>query len=158
MQLSCVRHHGGGGVAAAASYSTTASPASPILDVLLPPPGPAAARSFRRYISSNSRAPIDISAARNDHDRRKSDAPRLGAPRPSLASTNPTRTRPTAAHGAVITAARPLLAPRHGAFFGTTAPRRKTRTIHNPQRDEEGNEMVLEITPRAANVRLYFTI
>ena len=146
MQLSCVRHHGGGGVAPAASYSTTASPASPILDVLLPPPGPAAARSFRRYISSNSRAPIDISAARNDHDRRKSDAPRLGAP------------RPTAAHGAVITAARPLLAPRHGAFFGTTAPRRKTRTIHNPQRDEEGNEMMLEITPRAANVRLYFTI
>ena len=36
--------------------------------------------------------------------------------------------------------------------FSTTAIRQKTRAILNPQQDEDGNEMMLEITERAAKV------
>ncbi|KAI0127682.1 hypothetical protein BJ170DRAFT_595543 [Xylariales sp. AK1849] len=35
--------------------------------------------------------------------------------------------------------------------FSTIGSLRKTQVIHNPQVDEDGNEMILEITPRAAN-------
>ncbi|KAI0017349.1 hypothetical protein F4780DRAFT_755952 [Xylariomycetidae sp. FL0641] len=34
--------------------------------------------------------------------------------------------------------------------FSATSAARRTQAIHNPQTDEEGREMVLEITPRAA--------
>ncbi|KAB5570871.1 hypothetical protein GE09DRAFT_1283899 [Coniochaeta sp. 2T2.1] len=34
--------------------------------------------------------------------------------------------------------------------FSTTPSRRRTLALYNPQQDEDGNEMVLEITPRAA--------
>ncbi|KAI0013594.1 hypothetical protein F4779DRAFT_562336 [Xylariaceae sp. FL0662B] len=36
-------------------------------------------------------------------------------------------------------------------LFSTSAPWRKTEILFNPQRDDEGNEMHMEITPRAAN-------
>ncbi|KAI0846093.1 hypothetical protein F5Y00DRAFT_151611 [Daldinia vernicosa] len=35
--------------------------------------------------------------------------------------------------------------------FSATAPWRKTQVVYNPQKDEDGNDMILEITPRAAN-------
>ncbi|KAI2615493.1 hypothetical protein GGR54DRAFT_632156 [Hypoxylon sp. NC1633] len=35
--------------------------------------------------------------------------------------------------------------------FSATAPWRMTKAVHNPQKDEDGNDMLLEITPRAAN-------
>ncbi|KAK3400952.1 hypothetical protein B0T20DRAFT_405625 [Sordaria brevicollis] len=35
-------------------------------------------------------------------------------------------------------------------LFTTSAPRKATHTLFNPQNDEDGNEMVLEITERAA--------
>ncbi|KAL7626776.1 [4Fe-4S] proteins maturation [Parahypoxylon ruwenzoriense] len=35
--------------------------------------------------------------------------------------------------------------------FSATAPWRKTEIIYNPQKDEDGDDMLLEITPRAAN-------
>ncbi|KAI2468575.1 hypothetical protein F4781DRAFT_264641 [Annulohypoxylon bovei var. microspora] len=35
--------------------------------------------------------------------------------------------------------------------FSATAGWRKTQVVHNPQQDEDGNDMVLEITPRAAH-------
>ncbi|KAM0223050.1 hypothetical protein ACHAPA_008681 [Fusarium lateritium] len=38
--------------------------------------------------------------------------------------------------------------------FSTSAIRQKTRAILNPQQDEDGNEMLLEITDRAAKKRL----
>lgn len=38
-------------------------------------------------------------------------------------------------------------------LFMTSAPRKATHTLFNPQNDEDGNEMVLEITERAAKVR-----
>ncbi|KAK4222067.1 hypothetical protein QBC38DRAFT_490721 [Podospora fimiseda] len=43
----------------------------------------------------------------------------------------------------------PIQPPLHRAF-STTFPQKKTHTFHNPQLDEEGKEMFLEITPRAA--------
>ncbi|KAI1213518.1 uncharacterized protein F4807DRAFT_411464 [Annulohypoxylon truncatum] len=51
-------------------------------------------------------------------------------------------TRPrSSAHNAIVSR-RP---------FSTTAPWRKTQVAYNPQKDEDGNDMVLEITPRAAH-------
>ncbi|KAI1107198.1 hypothetical protein F4804DRAFT_219812 [Jackrogersella minutella] len=35
--------------------------------------------------------------------------------------------------------------------FSMTASRRKTQVAYNPQKDEDGNDMLLEITPRAAH-------
>lgn len=35
--------------------------------------------------------------------------------------------------------------------FSVTAAWRKTQVVYNPQKDEDGNDMLLEITPRAAN-------
>ncbi|OTA91848.1 hypothetical protein M434DRAFT_396931 [Hypoxylon sp. CO27-5] len=35
--------------------------------------------------------------------------------------------------------------------FSITATLRKTQVVYNPQKDEDGNDMLLEITPRAAN-------
>lgn len=39
--------------------------------------------------------------------------------------------------------------------FTTSRSLAKTLAIHNPQTDEDGKDMVLDITPRAANVRVY---
>ena len=36
--------------------------------------------------------------------------------------------------------------------FSTTTSRRRTQAVYNPIDDEDGNEMLLEITPRAAKV------
>ncbi|KAI1410120.1 hypothetical protein F5Y13DRAFT_168371 [Hypoxylon sp. FL1857] len=35
--------------------------------------------------------------------------------------------------------------------FSITTPLRKTQVVYNPQKDDDGNDMLLEITPRAAN-------
>jgi hypothetical protein len=37
--------------------------------------------------------------------------------------------------------------------FAHTARRGYTQAVYNPQQDEDGNDMTLEITPRAAKVR-----
>ncbi|KAI0104157.1 hypothetical protein GGR51DRAFT_522655 [Nemania sp. FL0031] len=100
----------------------SARSSSSILDVLLPPSTQARARS------------LYISATRNS----------AAAPAPRAAI--PSRI------GATIRAAERQHA--HAVSkrtFGTSAPLAKTLAIHNPQTDEEGNDMMLEITPRAAN-------
>jgi hypothetical protein len=47
-----------------------------------------------------------------------------------------------------------LPSPRRS--FGTTTPRRRTQALYNPQQDEDGKEMMLEITPRAGKVSLSY--
>ncbi|TLD31472.1 hypothetical protein PspLS_02084 [Pyricularia sp. CBS 133598] len=44
----------------------------------------------------------------------------------------------------------PLVAGRRQFSASAAARARETKTLHNPQMDEDGNEMKLEITPRAA--------
>jgi hypothetical protein len=39
--------------------------------------------------------------------------------------------------------------------FTTSLPRQRTQAIYNPQVDEDGKEMLLEITPRAAKVCIF---
>lgn len=167
VQLSCARHGGG----SAATFSTSTSPSTPafsILDVLLPPAAP---RPFHRHLSSSRSSSTDGGGSGRG---RGYDVPGLTPSRhaasASASASAPTRTRarPTPrfqnnSHGTTAAAATYTFPPtptptrRHGSalasFFSTTAARRETRAIHNPQRDEDGNEMVLEITPRAANVR-----
>ena len=48
---------------------------------------------------------------------------------------------------------RNIARPVQRRTFGTTPPRRGTEAIFNPQRDDEGEEMILAITPGAAKVR-----
>ena len=38
--------------------------------------------------------------------------------------------------------------------FTTSAVRRHTSAVFNPRKDEDGNDMTVEITPRASNVRM----
>lgn len=51
-----------------------------------------------------------------------------------------------------------VAAPQRRIRFSTTAPRRRTQTLYNPQQDEDGKEMMLEITPRAAKVPTYLPL
>ncbi|OTB07225.1 hypothetical protein M426DRAFT_318258 [Hypoxylon sp. CI-4A] len=52
-------------------------------------------------------------------------------------------------HGGRATTA--AINPEPRRSFSATTHWRKTQAVYNPQKDEEGNDMVLEITPRAAN-------
>lgn len=49
---------------------------------------------------------------------------------------------------------RSISGPRHGQAKRsfTTSARRQTSAIYNPQKDEDGNLMEIDITPRASNV------
>lgn len=70
----------------------------------------------------------------------RNNAPRTpSTPMPSRAAANATARRQSVVDGNKRT-------------FSTSGLLAKTLAIHNPQTDEDGNEMALEITPRAANV------
>lgn len=70
----------------------------------------------------------------------------LIAPSPSPRPRNASSTRQTA---------RPQFLARHLAArpFSTSPPRRAA--VLNPRKDEDGNEMIVGITPRAAHVSLF---
>ncbi|KAK8057855.1 hypothetical protein PG996_011792 [Apiospora saccharicola] len=86
---------------------------------------PASTRSFHSGLVPRSRITSPISSHRSR----------------STPTSSPKRT--TAACTASTTTTR---------SFGSTSARQMTQAIYNPQKDEDGNDMVLEITPRAANV------
>src|SRR3569833_2540539 len=44
---------------------------------------------------------------------------------------------------------------RQSRALSTTAPRQATQAIYHPQQDEDGKDLVLEFTSRAAKVRRY---
>ncbi|KAI0389279.1 hypothetical protein F5Y17DRAFT_134635 [Xylariaceae sp. FL0594] len=106
-------------------FATISSPGSSILDVLLPPQTQARALSLS----------LGAAAARNSSS----------AIIPSTTTTT-TRRRIEATKGNARQYAGATL-----RTFSTSQPLAKTVAIHNAQTDDEGNEMVLEITPRAAN-------
>lgn len=104
----------------------------PILDLLLPFPRRSAGAPSTRahHIASAERAASMASASRASNSR------------PWRAATSHS-TPPT-------WRATPLNPPTRA--FSTSPPWRATRAIFNPQVDDDGKEMILEITPRAADV------
>ncbi|KAL2263929.1 hypothetical protein VTK26DRAFT_4310 [Humicola hyalothermophila] len=103
----------------------------PILDLLLPSPP--------RVLGSPSvRSCRSISRVTGHSGARSTTAP-------FLESRSPRRWR-----GGLL--ARSASTPQHlsARAFSTSSARKATHTLFNPQMDEDGQEMVVEITPRAA--------
>lgn len=103
----------------------SARSSNPILDVLLPPRTQAQAFHY---------------AHAHAHVTRNNNA--LQTPSTPISSRV----------AANATARRQSVLDKSTRTFSTSRLLAKTLAIHNPQTDEEGNEMMLEITPRAANV------
>lgn len=148
-----------------------AQPALPVLDFLLP-------RTSRRKVApvvaaaaTAAAAPAAITSAPRPASGSSPTPTRTTTPtRPAARSSSSSLSssalqtarsmRAAAAAGSrMFPAARPGLSrrsPRHsslsGAAFSYSTSRRYTQAVYNPQRDEDGNEMKLEITPRAAKV------
>ncbi|KXX74648.1 Iron-sulfur assembly protein 2 [Madurella mycetomatis] len=100
--------------------SATAPSRFPILDLLLPLASRTTSTPSIRAHRAVSTATKTFSAARNNIPWRSAHAPRLPLTAPPLCT------------------------------FTTSAVNRATHALLNPQLDEDGKEMVLEITPRAA--------
>ncbi|KAF2972488.1 hypothetical protein GQX73_g1198 [Xylaria multiplex] len=66
-----------------------------------------------------------------------------------MARNNAPQTITASRRSAIINAGRHSAVS--GRVFSTSKPLAKTFAVHNPQTDEDGNDMTLEITPRAAN-------
>ncbi|KAK7917997.1 mitochondrial protein required for iron metabolism [Apiospora marii] len=98
----------------------------------------------------SQRAPLDIllpASARRFHSGLVVPRPRV-VPSASHFKSSPAPTSSLPKRTAGACAAAPTTMTRS---FGSTSARQMTQAIYNPQKDEDGNDMVLEITPRAAN-------
>ncbi|KAK6822932.1 hypothetical protein PG987_014477 [Apiospora arundinis] len=107
---------------------------SSVFDILLPPSF-TTARGFHSR-SSTAAAQRYFAAAADAHPQSRSPVS------PSL----PRRTTIT-----TITSCAASMTPTTIRAFSSTSARPMTQAIYNPQKDDDGNDMVLEITPRAAN-------
>ncbi|KIH90493.1 hypothetical protein SPBR_00883 [Sporothrix brasiliensis 5110] len=111
---------------------------SPILDFLLPPSASSAYASSRRRGYATTPSSAESQARTRQHrlaSSRRHYASRLSRPSVNVSSWTASRN--------------PTNVPQPRSF-ATTAPRGTTQTLLNPQMDDEGNEMRLEITSRAA--------
>ncbi|CAK7219927.1 [4Fe-4S] proteins maturation [Sporothrix bragantina] len=122
--------------------SRGSAPSLPILDFLLPssisyPALRAANTSHRGYATTAATTPVTYSEARPRTRQYKSAS--------NARYSNALSASQTASSWATASPSRQQ--PRH---FSTTARRGMTQTLLNPQKDEDGNEMRLEITSRAA--------
>jgi hypothetical protein len=107
----------------------------PILDILLPVPSRAARAPFIRAHHAASTGTI---ADTHHH-----------TPSPTGLGCKPGRARPP--HSALSKSrTTPLRTPSRP--FSTSSSWRTTHAIFNPQVDDDGKDMMLEITPRAAKV------
>lgn len=64
-----------------------------------------------------------------------------------LPNTSPTPTR------SIRTRKQAFRKPQNTRTFASSAARRATIVVVNPKQDDDGNDMTVEITPRASNVR-----
>ncbi|KAK6851492.1 hypothetical protein PG995_011617 [Apiospora arundinis] len=104
---------------------------SSVFDILLPPSF-TTARSFHSR-SSTAAAQRYFAAAADTHLQSRSP----------VSSSLPRRI--------TISACAACTTPTTIRAFSSTSARPMTQAIYNPQKDDDGNDMVLEITPRAAN-------
>lgn len=79
---------------------------------------------------------------------------RATSTQPVLDFLLPTRTTPfpSSTSGSSLKAVRSNLATAQRRAFTASASLKETRCIYNPKRDEDGEFMKIEITPRAAHV------
>ncbi|KAK4124039.1 hypothetical protein N657DRAFT_439652 [Parathielavia appendiculata] len=109
----------------------------PILDILLP---------FRRLAAGAPavRAYGVVSTTRPAEARHPAPSPTTFLNNKQWASATPHIHHPTKTKARSIPVCRPI------RLFSTSRPWRATHAIFNPQKDDGGKEMMLEITPRAA--------
>lgn len=121
-------------------------PSPPILDFLLPS---SIAMYFRR--SHNTKAPSSAAARETGSATYSRVCQRTRQHKPLVKAWC---SSPLSARQSTSLQTRALPARQQPRYFSTTARRSVTRTLFNPQVDEDGNEMRLEITARAAKVRI----
>ena len=136
---------------------TGGAPSLPILDFLLPSSIASSvlrpAKASRRGFATTTAAPAPATApAATAPGTRSEVRPRI---RQSSALHSSPLSRSQGAQ-AWMTTASPIRQQQQQQprSFSSTARRGMTKTLLNPQKDEDGNEMRLEITSRAAKVRL----
>lgn len=167
VQLSCTRRSSS---TYAIPPSPSSSPSGSILDVLLPPPPPPPTpapvpRPTRPFHHDNSAPESHRRGLRTrHHSAAAAAATKLGRGTHTISNSSRSHAVFSSSSPSSVLSSQPPRSRRyHGhhqcaAPFSTTAARRKTQVLHNPQVDDDGKEMIMEITPRAANVCYAFPV